>query len=76
MQPTVKDIAEKILKLSPAARAYLAEVLLQSLDYEEDFPVSDEWINEIHSRCHEMDEERIELITAEDAFDQLRKKYL
>jgi putative addiction module component (TIGR02574 family) len=76
MQPEINDVAERILKLSPTARAYLAEVLLQSLDYEEDFPVSDEWIKEIHHRCHEIDEKIIELITAEDALDQLQKKYL
>ena len=76
MQPEINDVAERILKLSPTARAYLAEVLLQSLDYEEDFPVSEEWIKEIHHRCHEMDEKKIKLITAEDALDQLQKKYL
>ena len=76
MQPEIKNIAERVLKLPPTSRAYLAEVLLQSLDYEEDFAVSDEWINEIHHRCHEMDEKKIELITAEDALDQLQKKYL
>ena len=76
MQPEINDVAERILKLSPTARAYLAEVLLQSLDYEEDFPVSEEWIKEIHHRCHEIDEAQVQLITAEDAFDQLQKKYL
>ena len=76
MQPEIKDIAERILKLPPTSRAYLAEMLLQGLDYEEDFPVSDEWINEIHNRCREMDEEKIQLVMAEDALDQLQKKYL
>ena len=37
MQPEIKNIAERVLKLPPTSRAYLAEVLLQSLDYEEDF---------------------------------------
>jgi putative addiction module component (TIGR02574 family) len=76
MQPEIKNIAERALKLPPTARAYLAEVLLQSLDYEEDFPVSEEWIKEIHHRCREMDEEKIQLVIAEDALDQLQKKYL
>jgi hypothetical protein len=49
MQPELKDIAERVLKLPPTARAYLAEVLLQSLDYEDDFPVSEEWIKEIQA---------------------------
>jgi putative addiction module component (TIGR02574 family) len=65
-----------VLELSPTARAYLAEVLLQGLDHEEDFSVSNEWLKEIHKRCREIDEEKTELITAEDALDQLQKKYL
>lgn len=76
MNPGIQDIAERVLKLPPTSRAYLVEVLLQSLDYEEDFPVSDEWMNEIHHRCHEMDEAQVQLIAAEDALDQLQKKYL
>ena len=75
MQAEIKNIAERALKLPSTSRAYLAEVLLQSLDYEEDFPVSDDWIKEIHHRCHEIDEAQVQLITAEDAFDQLQKKY-
>lgn len=76
MQPDIKDIAESVLKLSPTARAYLAKVLLESLDYEEDFPVSEEWTKEIHNRCREIDEGKTEMITAQDALDQLQKKYL
>jgi hypothetical protein len=38
MTAEIEDIAEKALMLSPSARAYLAELLLESLDYEENFP--------------------------------------
>ena len=76
MQSEVNDIVAKVLELSPTARAYLAEVLLQSLDHEEDFSVSNEWLKEIHKRCREIDDEKTELITAEDALDRLQNKYL
>jgi len=33
--------------LPPNTRASLAELLLESLDHEEDFPVPDEWLDEI-----------------------------
>jgi putative addiction module component (TIGR02574 family) len=75
MQVDIENIVEYILKLPPATRAYLAEMLLQSLDYEEDFSISEEWMNEIHRRCHEINEEQIQLVNAEDALAQLQKKY-
>ena len=40
MKSDVKNIAENALNLSPSARAYLAEILLESLDFEEDFQTS------------------------------------
>lgn len=64
-----------MLKLPLTTRAYLAEILLQRLDYEEDFSISEEWMNEIHRRCHEINEEQIQLVNAEDALAQLQKKY-
>ena len=75
MQSEINDIVGKVLKLSPSTRAYLAEVLLQSLDHEEDFQISDEWMKEIHHRCREIDEKKVQLVMAEDALVQLQKKY-
>ena len=75
MKSEIEDIAEKALKLSSTARAYLAEVLLKSLDHEEDFSISDEWMNEIHNRCREIDDGEVQLVSAEDALAQLQKKY-
>ncbi|MDZ7621588.1 MAG: addiction module protein [Candidatus Competibacteraceae bacterium] len=75
MRIDIENIVEDMLKLPLATRAYLAEMLLQSLDYEEDFSISEEWMNEIHRRCHEINEEQIQLVNAEDALAQLQKKY-
>lgn len=47
----IETITEQALKLEPALRAYVAEVLLESLDYEEDFVVSDAWRQEITSKA-------------------------
>jgi len=33
----IETITEQALKLEPALRAYIAVILLESLDYEEDF---------------------------------------
>ena len=75
MKSEIEDIAEKALKLPANARASLAEILLESLDHEENFLISEEWMNEIQKRCREIDEGKVQLIPAEDALAQIRKKY-
>lgn len=76
MMSEVKSITEKALKLSSPARAYLVEILLESLDFEEDFLISDEWQREITTRCNEIDNGSVELISGEVAMTHLREKYL
>ena len=56
-------------------RAYLAEILLESLDFEEDFHVSDEWMNEIKERSREIDEGEVKLIPGEEGLTRLQEKY-
>ena len=51
----IETIAEQVLKLEPVSRAYIAEILLESLDFEEDFIVSEAWRQEIQKRCNEID---------------------
>ena len=75
MKSRIKEVAEKALKLPSNARASLAEILLESLDHEEDFPVSDEWKAEVQRRCREIDRGETRLISAEKALAQLHKKY-
>ncbi|MDN3511718.1 MAG: addiction module protein [Candidatus Jettenia sp.] len=48
-----------ILKLPANSRAYLVEVLLESLDFEEDFTINNEWKKEIKRRCREIDEDKV-----------------
>lgn len=76
MDSEIEAIAEKALKLSPSARAYLADMLLESLDYEEDFLVSEEWMTEIQKRCREIDRGEVKLIPGEEALTHLQRKYL
>ena len=55
MKSRVEEVAKKALKLPSSARASLAEILLESLDHEEDFLISDEWMAEIQRRCREIE---------------------
>ncbi len=75
MSVEIEEIAEKALMLSPSARAHLAEILLESLDYEEDFAISPEWMDEIRRRCREIDSGEVELLPGEEALAALQKKY-
>ncbi|MEQ1558875.1 MAG: addiction module protein [Methyloglobulus sp.] len=72
----IETITEQALKLEPALRAYVAEVLLESLDYEEDFVVSDAWRQEIKQRCHDIDADPSLLIEGERFMAELRQRYL
>ena len=46
----IETITEQALKLEPALGAYIAEILPESLDYEENFIVSEAWRLEIQKR--------------------------
>ena len=50
-KPDPKNILEDALQLEPKTRAFIAETLLNSLDLEQDFPVTPEWLADIHRRC-------------------------
>lgn len=74
MELEVKDIVQHIMRLPSHVRAYLVEILLESLDFEEDFPIGEEWIDEITRRCREIDEENIDLISGDEGLARLRKQ--
>ncbi|SJM94682.1 conserved hypothetical protein [Crenothrix polyspora] len=69
----VEAITKQALKLEPGLRAYIAEILLESLDYEEDFIVSESWRQEIQKRCHEIDAEPSILIEGKLFMTQLKQ---
>jgi hypothetical protein len=75
MSVEVDEITEKALLLSSNARAHLAEVLLESLDYEEDFAISPEGLAEIRLRCEEIDRGEVELLSGDEALAGLKLKY-
>jgi Putative addiction module component len=72
----IKIITEQALKLEPALRAYVAEILLESLDYEENFDVSEAWRQEIKKRCDVIDADPSMLIDGETFMVELKQCYL
>lgn len=68
MEPTVEKVVAEALGLSPQARAFVAEKLLESLDTEKGADLSPAWRDEIRRRCREVDEGLVELHEAEAVF--------
>jgi putative addiction module component (TIGR02574 family) len=73
MSSETEKLATDILSLPREHRAFLAEKLLESLDFEEAFPVKAGWKAEIARRCRELDEGLVDLIPGDDVFDEVTK---
>ena len=67
--PAEKIISEA-LQLPSTLRALVAERLIESLDFTDTAELSPEWRNEIIKRCREIDENAVELISAETVLAQ------
>ena len=75
MKADPKHIIEEAMSLPPNTRAKIAEALLETLDHDEDFKISDEWLQEISRRCEQIDTGTAELIEGDAAIAELRGKY-
>ncbi|OGI50265.1 MAG: addiction module antitoxin RelB [Candidatus Muproteobacteria bacterium RIFCSPHIGHO2_12_FULL_60_33] len=74
-KPDPKKILDKAMQLEPTARAFVAETLLESLDLDQDFAVSQEWLEEIRRRCAEIDSGKAALLDSAMVINELRGKY-
>ena len=68
MSTTVGKIMAEALALSPQARAFVAERLIESLDANPGDEISPAWREEIRRRCREIEEGAVELRDAADVF--------
>ena len=77
MSPEAENLVQEVLKLSREDRAFQAERLLESPDFEEPFELSEAWKEEIARRRREAETGAVELIPAEtvrkDAAERLRQ---
>lgn len=69
-QTNASQILQDALHLPLSARAFLAERLLESLDADPEFALSEKWREEIALRCAEIDSGKTTLIAEEHAFAQ------
>lgn len=75
MKADAKKILEEAMQLESGSRALIAETLLESLDFEEDFEISQAWRDEIQRRCEQIDRGEVELIDSDTVMAELRKKH-
>jgi hypothetical protein len=68
MSMTADKIVSEALDLSPHARAFVAERLIESLDAAPGTEISPAWREQIQRRCREVDEGLVELRDAADVF--------
>ena len=74
MSPEIEHVVKKALELPSQVRAFLAEKLLESLDFEEPFELSGEWKEEISKRCRQIDEGEVQLIPGDKVFTSAAKR--
>ena len=72
----IEVVAQQALSFNANSRAYLAEILLESLDYGEDVIISKQWQQEINKRCEEIKDNPDCLIDGALFMSELKKQYL
>ena len=70
MSMTAEKIVAEALSLSPEARAFVAERLIESLDISLGPELSSAWREELRKRCQEIDGGTVELRNAADVFSK------
>jgi putative addiction module component (TIGR02574 family) len=65
---------KQALELPSQVRAFIAEKLLESLDFEEPFEISSEWKDEIGRRCRQIDEGQVQLTAGDRVFKEAIKR--
>ncbi len=73
MLDLVAELSQKSRALRPEERARLAELLLDSIHLCEDQAIEDAWDGELKRRIDEVDRGVAKLVSAEDAFAQVRR---
>ncbi len=74
-KPDPKKILDDAMQLEPTERAFVAETLIESLDLDQDFAVSQEWLEGIRRRCADIDSKKTTLIDSASVINELRAKY-
>ncbi len=72
METANTQMLSEVLGLPKPIKAFLTEKLLESLESDDDFQISEEWELEIQRRCKEIDKGKAELISFEKVCQELQ----
>ncbi len=73
MSMTIEQVAEEALALPSAARALLADRLVESLDTAEDAQVRQLWVAEARRRRDDVRSGRVKTIPGDEALAQVKR---
>lgn len=73
MSDTVKQIAHQAMQLTPAQRAELADLLVESLESTPPDEIQKLWVDEANERLAEVRSGKVETIPGEDVLAEARR---
>ena len=68
MNSAAEKVVSEALDLPPVLRAFVAEKLIESLDFTDASELSAKWRKEIRRRCIQVDRDAVKLSDAETVF--------
>ncbi len=68
MNMTAEKLVSEALQMPNTMRAFVAERIIESLDFDSDVDLSPEWKAELDRRCREIDEGTVALIDGDEVF--------
>jgi hypothetical protein len=69
---SIEQLTEELLSLPIASRAFLAEKLAESLEFDTDPTIQAAWITEAHRRRNEIRSGAVQAISGAEALAQVR----
>ena len=68
---TVEQILREVAAMPAPTRAFIAEMILEMLDADEQITLSAEWVQAIEQRIAEIDAGEVKMVRAEEALSQI-----
>jgi hypothetical protein len=68
---TVEQILQEVALMPAPMRAFIAEKILETLDFEEQINLSPEWMSLIQQRISDIDDGIVQMVGAEEALNQI-----
>jgi hypothetical protein len=68
---TVEQILKEVALLPALTCAFIAEKILEMLDFEEQINLSPEWMSLIQQRIADIDAGTVQMVRSEDALNQI-----